>query len=58
MTHTDNLVPMSPAGEHTPSPLLDKFTVPRPSVAERLAADPALGRPVPRPTLAKESLPP
>jgi len=27
-------------------------------VAERLAADPAVGRPVPRPNLAKESLPP
>ena len=49
MTYTsDNLVPMSPAGDHTPSALLDKFTVPRPSVAERMAAGKALRDKLPR----------
>jgi hypothetical protein len=45
MTQTnDNLIPMSPAGDHTTSALLDKFTVPRPSVGERMAAGKANAR--------------
>jgi len=47
MTYTsDTLVSMSPPGDHTP--LLDKFTVPRPSVGERLAAGKALRDKLPR----------
>jgi uncharacterized protein (DUF2252 family) len=49
MTYTsDNLIPMIPAGDHIPSPLLDKFTVPRPSVGERMAAGKALRDKLPR----------
>ena len=49
MTQTsDNLIPMSPAGDHTPSALLDNFTVPRPSVGERMAAGKALRDKLPR----------